>query len=173
MRLSAQGFAFTDTQDAHIGAGGSTARLSAMVNIVFGAGSTIFYPEIDLPIPRAAFIPRRRKPMKEIFRELGPALTRRAYRMTDESFWTLFKILEPFLKERCSSETNDESSKKTHRNGAKNGLIPLTTRLSVAIRFFAGGRPEDIMNFFRPGLSQCVVGGRCCECMFKAGVPLP
>ena len=146
MRLITQGFAFTpDTENAYTGAGGSMASLSAMVNIVFGAGNSIFYPEMELPIPRAPFIPRRRKPMTEIFRELGPSLTRRAYRMTEESFWSLYSILEPFLKERCSSETNSESSKKNHRNGAKNGLIPLTTRLSVAIRFYAGGRPEDIM----------------------------
>lgn len=63
--------------------------------------------------------------------------------MTETSFWFLLDILEPHMK--ISSETNDKESRKKHRNGAKNGLIPAETRLSVALRFFAGGRPEDIM----------------------------
>jgi DDE superfamily endonuclease len=33
---------------------------------------------------------------------------------------------------------------KKYRNGAKNGLIPLPTKVSVAIRYFAGGSPYDI-----------------------------
>jgi hypothetical protein len=36
------------------------------------------------------------------------------------------------------------STKKKHHNGAKNGIIPSTTRLSRALRYFARGRPEDI-----------------------------
>ena len=125
---------------------GAGTRLAAVVNIIFGTDNRILYPRTeDLPTPRAPFIPQCRKPVKEIFMELGPTLTRRAYRMTEESFYTLFGTLEPFLKESCSSEILVESSQKKHKNGAKNGMIPLTTRLSVALHFYAGGRREDIM----------------------------
>ena len=93
---------------------------------------------------RSSFIKCHRKPVQEIFAELGPCLTCRAYQMTEASFWFLLDTLEPFMK--TSSETNDSNQfKKKHRNGAKNSFIPSETRLSVALRFFAGGRPDDIM----------------------------
>ena len=117
----------------------SRQRLAACLGAFFVLEEAEQFPAI-----RAPFIARRRKPVSEIFAELGPSLTQRAYRMTEASFWVLLSMLEPFLK--CSSETNDEqSSPKMHRNGAKNGLIRAEMRLSVTLRFFAGGRPEDIM----------------------------
>ena len=38
---------------------------------------------------RAPHIPRKRKSVDKIFEDLGPALTRRAYRMTASLFWAL------------------------------------------------------------------------------------
>jgi DDE superfamily endonuclease len=55
--------------------------------------------------------------------------------MEPSSFWKLCRLLRPFLVKK--------SNKKT-RNGAKNGLIPTPTKVSVAIRYFAGGSPYDI-----------------------------
>jgi len=79
---------------------------------------------------------RTRRFVNSIFYELGPYYVRRAYRMDAASFWELHRILKPCL----------ESKKKpTHkRKGAKNGLISTEIRLSSAIRYFAGGRPDDI-----------------------------
>lgn len=81
---------------------------------------------------------RKRKFVHDIHDELGPYYTRRAYRMPRSVFWDLHKLLEPHFAKKT------RSPKKKHKDGAKNGLITSATRLSVAIRYFAGGRPEDI-----------------------------
>jgi hypothetical protein len=60
--------------------------------------------------------------------------------MTESAFWELHGMLEPYM----SSIRLRGGRLKTHRNGGKNGLIPTEIRLSAAIRYFAGGRPEDI-----------------------------
>ncbi len=65
----------------------------------------------------------------------------RAYRMKEESFWHLHRKLHPYLGGKTRPPSG---SKKKHRNGAKNGIIPSTIRLSVALRYFAGGSPYDI-----------------------------
>ena len=79
---------------------------------------------------------RTRKYVNDIFNELGPYYVRRAYRMEPNSFWKLCRILRPYVLK--------VSEKKTWKNGAKNGLIPTPTKISVAIRYFAGGSPYDI-----------------------------
>jgi DDE superfamily endonuclease len=78
---------------------------------------------------------RTRKFVNEIFEELGPYYVRRAYRMEGTSFWKLCRLLRPFVV---------KASTKKCRNGAKNGLIPSPTKISVALRYFAGGSPYDI-----------------------------
>jgi hypothetical protein len=45
-------------------------------------------------------------------------------------------LLPPYLK--------NKESKKKGPIGANNGLIPSPTKVSVAIRYFAGGSPYDI-----------------------------
>ena len=80
--------------------------------------------------------------MSSIFYELGPYYVRRAYRMDSASFWKLHSLLKPYLKGDPSRLRS--GSKKKHRNGAKNGLVSTATHLSAAIRYFAGGRPDDI-----------------------------
>jgi len=79
---------------------------------------------------------RTRRFVNQIFQELGPYCLRRAYRMDAASFWELHRILKPYI----------ESKKKQthHKKGAKNGLISTEIRLSSGIRYFAGGRPDDI-----------------------------
>jgi len=84
-------------------------------------------------------IERQRRPVKSIFHELGPTYTRRSYRMSAPSFWKLLKILEPQLQVEASEKPMFNTVK-----GAKNGLIPHEIRLSSALRYFAGGRPDDI-----------------------------
>jgi hypothetical protein len=80
---------------------------------------------------------RKRKYVNDIFNELGPYYVRRAYRMEPSSFWKLCRLLRPYL-------VKPASLKKKCRNGAKNGLIPMPTKISVALRYFAGGSPYDI-----------------------------
>ena len=86
-------------------------------------------------------IERKQRPVYTIFRELGPIYTRRAYRMHEDDFWVLHKILQKHLGGKVRP---DKGSRKRHRNGAPNGLISSPTRLSVALRYFAGGSPYDI-----------------------------
>jgi len=80
---------------------------------------------------------RSRTPVPATFQELGPYCVRRAYRMTEADCWALLKLIEPLLRSK-------RSLKKKQRNGARNGLIKPSSRLSAAMRYFAGGRPEDI-----------------------------
>jgi hypothetical protein len=80
---------------------------------------------------------RKRKFVNDIFNELGPYYVRRAYRMEPNSFWRLCQLLRRFV-------VKEPSLKKKFKNGAKNGLIPLPTKVSVALRYFAGGSPYDI-----------------------------
>ena len=80
-------------------------------------------------------IKRIRKEINDIFAELGPHHTRRAYRMDSRSFWCLHRMLKPWLQ---------GTRKENGGGGARNGLIDSSCRLSVAIRHFAGGRPDDI-----------------------------
>lgn len=79
---------------------------------------------------------RKRKYVNDIFNELGPYYVRRAYRMEPASFWKLCRLLRPFVV-----KVNKE---KKWKNGAKNGLITTPTKISVALRYFAGGSPYDI-----------------------------
>lgn len=84
---------------------------------------------------------RTRRPVNSIFQEQGPIYVRRAYRMHANSFWDLHEL----TKDRIGNpERVAVGSTKTHRNGARNGLITSSIRLSAAIRYFAGGRPDDI-----------------------------
>lgn len=84
---------------------------------------------------------RKRRYVNSIFVELGNDLTRRAYRMHAASFWKLLGILDAGLSSHFKPRVG---SGRGSVGGAKNGKISNATRLSVAIRYFAGGRPEDI-----------------------------
>ena len=82
---------------------------------------------------------RKRRSVDSVMDELGPIYVRRAYRMDRSSFWKLCHVLKPELGE-------NKRARRSHkqRKGAKNGRVPGPTRLSCGLRFFAGGRPEDI-----------------------------
>lgn len=86
---------------------------------------------------------RKRRYINSIFQELGKDLTRRAYRMHADSFWVLLSILNPGL-DSFRTKRNCHKGTRGGTGGVKNGIISNATRLSVAIRYFAGGRPEDI-----------------------------
>lgn len=92
-------------------------------------------------LPAPPHRPRKRRLVNDIFNEQGPYYVRRAYRMHADSFWTLHRILKDGIGQ---PEMPSDKSEKSHRNGAKNGLIQSSIRLSAALRYFAGGRPDDI-----------------------------
>jgi hypothetical protein len=99
---------------------------------------------------------RTRRTVASIFKEQGPYYVRRAYRMTEASFWELHELLKPHMVSRRGQAGK---KRKKHRNGGKNGLIPTEIRLSAAIRYFAGGRPEDIAICHGIGHSEVYI---CC-----------
>lgn len=119
--------------------------------------SNLVHPEDDdkqdVPHQRIApTVPRNRcHNIAELFDQLGPFFTRRAFRMTAESFFRLHELLVPFLG--CSTFPSPLST-KSHRNGARNGLIPSTTRLAVALRYFAGGSPYDLSLLYGMSLTE-------------------
>jgi hypothetical protein len=89
------------------------------------------------------FIRRERRDVGSLFRELGPIYSRRAYRMDIESFWELHRLLRPYLRGRVRP-TASSNPKKKRRYGAANGIITTPIRLSIALRYFAGGSAYDI-----------------------------
>lgn len=90
---------------------------------------------------RKRTFPRRRRSVGSIMDELGEYYVTRAYRMRRESFWNLHDILYPFMNDKSMPKAR---SKKKNRNGARNGLVEPSARLSMAIRYFLGGSPPDI-----------------------------
>ena len=83
------------------------------------------------------------RPISTIFDELGTYYQRQAYQMDAESFYELHCILYPYLKPK--EIRNASGSKPKQRNGAPNGLIPSTTRLAAALRFFAGASRMNLL----------------------------
>lgn len=87
--------------------------------------------------PGSKTIPRTRKGVDEIYTQVGPHVFRKMFRMTEPSFWKLFEILEPKIIQVTKT-------KKRSRGGTPNGDISNSSRLSMALRYFAGGSPYDI-----------------------------
>ena len=79
------------------------------------------------------FVKRIRRNVSDIMREIGPKFTRRAYRMHGESFWKLHRIL-----------FESDIPRKRKRGKTVNGDILLSHRLSMALRWMAGGSKFDI-----------------------------
>jgi hypothetical protein len=78
---------------------------------------------------------------KKVGNKLSDYFFRRVYRMERSSFNKLFEILEPSL-ERIFFPRNGG----TRKANKSRYLIDTKTRLSIAIRFFAGADPLDIMQ---------------------------
>ena len=95
-----------------------------------------------LGLPRSGHdspvIPRTSKMVSDIFRELGPYYRKRAYRMDTNSFWMLHSMLHKYIN------PNKKKRNRKHKYGVVNGTISSQLRLSMAIRFFAGGSVYDI-----------------------------
>ena len=95
---------------------------------------------------------RVRRSIGDIFHCLGPIYFRRAYRMSYESFWKLHDLLEVKIEE-CAAKIRGYMPKDTHGENwsappIPNGIISTSVRLGIALRYFAGGSPYDIMVKF-------------------------
>ena len=82
-------------------------------------------------------IRRERVPVEIIFSNLGPRLFRKCYRMSEPLFWKLHRMLQPYMK-----YTNG----KRKRGATINGQVTSSARLSMTLRWFAGGEPADILQ---------------------------
>ena len=81
-------------------------------------------------------VKRERVPVERIFANLGERLFKKCYRMPETLFWKLERYLQPYLRKRV----------KRKRGATPNGDIPISSRLSMALRWFAGGEPADILQ---------------------------
>ena len=108
---------------------------------------------------RSSSICRTRRDVSSIFQELGPYYTRRAFRMNSATFWELHKVLYPLMKYNVMSLASSKKGKigVVQTNGARNGLIPSSIRLSCALRFFAGWSVYDIAVMHGISVSQVYI----------------
>ena len=108
---------------------------------------------------------RKRRSVQEIFDCLGPAYFRRAYRMTYDSFWVLHGKIGDLIRKFAAQGVSGQMGKRTGlRVGAAgtpppvpNGPISSSARLGIAIRYFAGGDPVDMMVNYGVGFKDVFV----------------
>ena len=117
--------------------------------------------DTDLPLKQAksrvqrSHNGRKRRFINSIFTELGPYYVVRAYRMDCPAFWKLLQMVNPYLDAQSVFKNKKADDSTQRGGGAKNGLISNATRLSCALRYFAGRRAEDISLVH--GISHCQV----------------
>ena len=107
---------------------------------------------------RGTTIKRTRRRVKNLIYETG-FYARRYYRLDPATFWKLHDILKESIelfakreaaiayqkiKRKRKRKRQNSSHGKKYGGGAPNGKISSCLRLSVAIRWFAGGDPLDI-----------------------------
>lgn len=91
---------------------------------------------------RGVTVQRQRRTVSSIMYELGRYCAR-FYRMDRVSFWKLHALLKPYIK-KVSRKAACIDARKRKGGAPPNGKISSSVRLSVAIRYFAGGDPLDI-----------------------------
>ena len=116
----------------------------AMYSIIRGSNynntrSRPFYPKIK----------RNRKSVRQIHRELGKAMFRRAFRKSLDVFFKLYATIKPALKVAIISKSKKQSgTRDVTKIHPINGIITGPARLACAIRFWAGGDPYDLQQVF-------------------------
>ena len=89
---------------------------------------------------RIPIVKRTRRPVSDVYRELGKTYFRRAYRMGYGTFKKIFRKISPKLKIlRADKHTNIY---------IPNGRIHSTVVLACAIRLFAGGSAYDLATTY-------------------------
>lgn len=118
---------------------GSPGNIDVLIALILAA---IVYPFVYMDAQTMLSPPQRlgsknirrqRAKMSQIFAQYGDMYVRRAYRMKEQSFWRLLDIVEPHLVKP-----------RRKRGRTPNGDISAELRLSMALRYFAGGDSLDI-----------------------------
>ena len=115
--------------------------LSLMCLMAMMSFNLMFSDEIFASF-KTHFIRRTRASVSAAMHELGRKSTN-YYRMSDASFWKLRNILKDKTNKRPESSRRSQKKRK-RAPPAPNGLICASTRLSAALRTFAGGYPLGI-----------------------------
>jgi hypothetical protein len=111
----------------------SSMLLAMMASVIFHLTSYIPFCSYDSH--------RVRKDLeKDIFEPLGDYYLRRAYRMDKATFYKLHEILDPLLLKHFFPR--DAGSRDVYSNPY---LIRTEIRLSIALRYFAGASPYDLV----------------------------
>ena len=76
--------------------------------------------------------------MKVHFLAMGASLFRRSYRLEEESFWKLLDIIG-------NKMPATGVARRKNRGAVPNGAIIKEARLSMALRYFAGGDPVALL----------------------------
>ena len=77
----------------------STFAILASTLVLATIPETITIPTAPVHPPTSTtYIQRKRRPVHTIFEELGPYYVRRAYRMNQEDFWRLHRLLLPYFR---------------------------------------------------------------------------
>ena len=120
----------------------------------------------DHPLVRRSSARKRtRRSVQEIFDCLGPAYFRRAYRMTYESFRVLHgkigNLIRKFVAQGVCGHKGKRTGRKVGAAGTpppvRNGPISSSSRLGIAIRYFSGGDPVDMMVNYGIGFTDVFV----------------
>ena len=92
--------------------------------------------------PHRKQIRRKHWSVSNIFKELGPYYVRRSYRMSEVHFCNLRDLISPcIIKHKRTS-----NRRKCGRENAPNGIIHSSVRLSIAIHYFSGANPCNLMS---------------------------
>ena len=111
---------------------------------------------------------RIRRSVESVYNEMGDELFRRAYRMTYPTFLELHRLLQPEILKMHRKYQVDTTIRHIEQRGGErkriderrwdrfvtNGLIATTTRLAIALRYFAGGSLYDLAPLFGVGRSD-------------------
>ena len=115
------------------------SSLLSQVSAAIVSTANFFYLDRDSNyegrIPGALGVKRARLNIDDYVARLDDRNFRRKYRMDKEAFWLLLNIVSPHMP---------ETGENKEIGGVPNGPITHGSRLSMALRYFAGGDPLDI-----------------------------
>ena len=116
---------------------------TALVDIV----NTVFLEDDIIECRR---VTRKRILVNTMFSKLCPYYVRQSYRMREVDFWNLLSLIAPYNPH--SKNRNKKSKRgKTHY---PNGKIHDSLCLSIAIRYFAGASPYNLMMSHSIGMTD-------------------
>jgi hypothetical protein len=68
-------------------------------------------------------IKRQQKSVRHVFNDIGPTKVKQAYQMTAISFWKLYRMIKPYMKDKDDNIVNPRKCKRG-KVTAPNGIIP-------------------------------------------------